>query len=257
MTTISHPSPFPIIELEEIDSTNLYLSQLCNNSDTGITEFTTIYSHFQTAGKGQRGNRWESEKNKNLLFSLVLYPLFLEAKQQFILSQIISLSIKEVLDKWADDISIKWPNDIYYRDKKICGILIENDLKGRYIGQSICGIGLNINQERFYSDAPNPISLTRITGKSHNCQEILNSILQRIYDYYHRLSTGDFDLISQKIQSSYNNSLFRRNGFHAYEDKQGKFMAKLLYVENDGRFLLEDEKGQKRSYLFKEVQYIL
>lgn len=255
-TTPSQPS-FPVIELQEIDSTNRYLSQLCNESAHHVAEFTTVYSHFQTAGKGQRGNHWESEKNKNLLFSLVLYPLFLEAKQQFILSQIISLSIKEVLDKWTKHITIKWPNDIYYRDRKICGILIENDLTGCHIGQSICGIGLNINQAQFYSDAPNPVSLTQITGKEHNCQEILNLILQRIHDYYRCLSTADFNVVSKEIQSNYHSALFRKNGFHTYEDKQGTFMAQLVNVENDGRFVLEDEHGQKRSYLFKEVQYIL
>lgn len=257
MTTIPNQTSFPVIELQEIDSTNLYLSQLCNESTHNVAEFTTVYSHFQTAGKGQRGNHWESEKDKNLLFSFVLYPLFLEAKQQFILSQIISLSIKEVLDKWTNHITIKWPNDIYYRDRKICGILIENDLKGCYIGQSICGIGLNINQKQFYSDAPNPVSLKQITGQDHNCQEILNLILQRIHDYYYRLSTADFNVFSKDIQNRYHCALFRKNGFHAYEDQEGIFKAQLVGVENDGRFLLQDEQGQKRSYLFKEVQYIL
>ena len=163
--------PYPLIVLDETDSTNRYISQLCNNPQKAVAELTTVSAEFQTAGKGQRGNSWEAEKEKNLLFSFVLYPTFLEARCQFILSQIISLSIKEELDRWSDEITIKWPNDIYWRDKKICGILIENDLSGHFIGRCISGVGININQKEFHSDAPNPVSLKQITGKEHNRHE--------------------------------------------------------------------------------------
>ena len=132
--------PYPLIALDETDSTNRYISQLCNELQESVAELTTVTAEFQTAGKGQRGNTWEAERGKNLLFSFVLYPTFLEARRQFILSQIVSLSIKEELDRWSDEITIKWPNDIYWRDKKICGILIENDLSGHFIGRSISGI---------------------------------------------------------------------------------------------------------------------
>ena len=117
--------PYPLIALDETDSTNRYISQLCNELQESVAELTTVTAEFQTAGKGQRGNTWEAERGKNLLFSFVLYPTFLEARRQFILSQIVSLSIKEELDRWSDEITIKWPNDIYWRDKKICGILID------------------------------------------------------------------------------------------------------------------------------------
>lgn len=116
--------PYPLIALDETDSTNRYISQLCNELQESVAELTTVTAEFQTAGKGQRGNTWEAERGKNLLFSFVLYPTFLEARRQFILSQIVSLSIKEELDRWSDEITIKWPNDIYWRDKKICGILM-------------------------------------------------------------------------------------------------------------------------------------
>jgi len=149
--------PTPLIELEETDSTINFLGELYTKKQKVLEEFTTVTSEFQTSGKGQRGNSWEAEKGKNLLFSFILYPSFLEVKQQFLLSQLISLSIKEELDKWTKDISIKWPNDIYWKNRKICGILIENDIEGHTFSRCIAGIGLNINQEKFESNAPNPV----------------------------------------------------------------------------------------------------
>ncbi|WP_294618760.1 biotin--[acetyl-CoA-carboxylase] ligase [uncultured Bacteroides sp.] len=249
--------PYPLIALDETDSTNQYISRLCYDRQAPLTELTTVTAEFQSAGKGQRGNSWEAEKGKNLLFSFVLYPTFLEARRQFILSQIVSLSIKEELDKWSDEITIKWPNDIYWRDRKICGILIENDLTGHFIGRSISGIGININQNIFRSDAPNPVSLTQITHREHNRYEILASILKRIQIYYNGLQTEERDSYSAEIAARYARSLFRRRGFHPYEDADGRFSARLLRVEQDGRFVLEDENGKEREYLFKEVQYIV
>ena len=137
--------PVPLIHLEETDSTNKYLNELCNKQC--VEELTTITADFQTSGRGQRGNSWESEAGQNLMFSFVLYPTFLKARRQFLLSQIISLAIKEELERYVSNISIKWPNDIYWKDKKICGMLIENDLTGVHISRSITGIGINVNQE--------------------------------------------------------------------------------------------------------------
>ena len=229
--------PFPLVALDETASTNQYLSQLCNQLQESVAELTTVTAEFQTAGKGQRGNTWEAEEGKNLLFSFVLYPSFLEARRQFILSQIVSLAIKEELSRWSDEITIKWPNDIYWKDKKICGILIENDLSGHHIRRSIAGIG--------------------ITGKEHDRYEILAHILRRVQIYYNSLQMEDFAVYSDEISTRYARSLFRRRGLHPYEDANGKFLARLLRVEQDGRFVLEDEGGSEREYLFKEVQYIL
>lgn len=249
--------PYPLIALQETDSTNRYLSQLCNEQKAGVADLTTVCAEYQSAGKGQRGNSWEGEAGKNLLFSFVLHPTFLEAQRQFILSQIISLSIKEALSRWSEEISIKWPNDIYWQDKKICGILIENELTGSCIGRCIAGVGININQETFRSDAPNPVSLKQITGKEHNRHEILADILKRVAVYYNSLRMEDPAAYAEEISIRYARSLFRRRGFHPYEDANGKFSARLLRVEQDGRFVLEDEAGKEREYLFKEVQYII
>lgn len=247
--------PYPLMTLEQTESTSQYLTQLCNNDQESVVEFTTVTAEFQTAGKGQHGNSWESEEGKNLLFSLVLYPTFLEARRQFVLSQVVSLAIKEELSRWSNEITIKWPNDIYWQDRKICGILIENDLCGHTISRSISGIGININQEVFRSDAPNPVSLKQITGKEHDRQEILANVLRRIQIYYNGLQLEDFDTYSDEIATRYARSLYRRRGYHPYEDAGGRFLARLLRVEQDGRFVLEDESGKEREYLFKEVQF--
>ena len=131
MTPSPERFPVPLIHISETNSTNNYLQTLCARQK--IEELTTVVADFQTSGRGQRGNSWESEPLKNLLFSFVLFPDFLEACCQFLISQIISLAIKEELSTYTEDISIKWPNDIYWKEKKICGILIENDLMGRNI----------------------------------------------------------------------------------------------------------------------------
>ena len=244
--------PVPLVHINETNSTNNYLQTLCARQQT--EEFTTVVADFQTSGRGQRGNSWEAEPDKNLLFSFVIFPVFLEAKQQFLISQIVSLAIKEELDTYTTDISIKWPNDIYWKDKKICGMLIENDLTGTHISRSIAGIGININQEAFTSPAPNPVSLKQITGQSYSPEQILASIMRRIKDYYALLQTEN-ESVNSLIADRYTGSLFRKDGFHRYTDANGKFLARLLRVEPDGRLILEDQIGTERTYLFKEVQY--
>ena len=147
----------PIERIKETTSTNTYLAQLCKENKA--KEYHTVIAEHQTAGRGQRGNTWESEAGKNLTFSTVLYPTALEVKNQFYLSMIASFSVIYALENYTDGFSIKWPNDIYWKNKKIGGILIENELEGGYIVQSIIGIGLNINQKELHSSAPHPDSL--------------------------------------------------------------------------------------------------
>ena len=243
--------PVPLVHISETNSTNNYLQTLC--AQEKVEEFTTVVADFQTSGRGQRGNSWESEPHKNLLFSFVLLPEFLEARRQFLISQIISLAIKEELDTYTNDISIKWPNDIYWKEKKICGILIENDLMGRNISQSIAGIGININQEEFHSPAPNPVSLYQITGKQYDIFEVLKNIMLRIQSFYCQLKKND----TLSIVAHYEKSLFRKEGMHRYKDTNGEFLARIVCVEPEGRLILEDEMQAKRRYMFKEVEYLL
>ena len=246
--------PVPLIHINETNSTNNYLQSLC--SEQKVEELTVVVADFQTSGRGQRGNSWESDPGKNLLFSTVIFPEFLEARRQFLISQVISLAIKEELDTYTTDISIKWPNDIYWKEKKICGMLIENDLMGRNISQSIVGIGININQEEFHSSAPNPVSLRQITKKETDRMEVLNSVLEHIIDLYSRIENRETDIIT-KIQEYYLKAQYRKEGYHPYCDAKGEFTAKLIRVEPDGHLILKDKNGSLRKYAFKEVKYLL
>ena len=245
---MNYPGP---IFLEETASTNSYLQTLCDRERQD--DLTCVYTTYQSAGRGQRGNSWESERGKNLLFSFVVYPNFLEARRQFILSQITALALKETLSQYADGIRIKWPNDIYWNDRKLCGTLIENDLTGCRLGRSVSGTGVNLNQERFLSDAPNPVSLRQITGKSYNPETILHQILERVTDHYTRLKAEH----AGRIASLYKENLYRKHGLHPYKDSNGPFNAYIKDIEPDGKLVLEDETGNMRKYLFKEVEYIL
>ena len=139
-----------------------------------------VVADNQTEGRGCGTNRWESERGQNLLFSLMIHPENLPANQQFQISMAISLAIIDALGQMVGDLSIKWPNDIYWRNGKLAGILIENTLKGNLIKDSIIGVGLNVNQRKFHSDAPNPVSLWQITGQETNREQLLKDILQRL-----------------------------------------------------------------------------
>lgn len=254
MTPEATTFPFKLICLDETDSTNNYLSALCDKEE--VAEFTTVCANFQTAGKGQRGNSWESEAGKNLLFSFVVYPHFVKARDQFVLSEIISLSVKEALDCRIADVSVKWPNDIYWKDKKICGMLIENVLGDGGVARCIAGIGLNINQRAFFSDAPNPVSLAQIMGMEVDMQAVLTDIMLFSSQYYESLKLHT-EAFTSHLTERYNQSLYRREGIYPFRDAQGTFEASILRVAPDGRLFLLDTEGKERSYLFKEVQFII
>ena len=241
-------------KLREIDSTNNYLAALCK--DGKAKEFYTVVAEKQTAGKGQRGNSWESEDGKNLTFSTVVYPTALKARDQFSISMITSLSMLCVLNEYAEGFSIKWPNDIYWNDKKIAGILIENELEGDYVTQSIIGIGLNVNQEKFLSDAPNPVSMRQILGSIISRKEVIEKILYCLTLSYNRLEV-DFEQMVKETCFVYQQVLYRNKGFHTYRDAKGLFKAEIDQVEPDGHLRLRDEQHQIRRYTFKEVSFIL
>lgn len=241
----------PIIHIQATPSTNSYLRQLL--SEEKLEEGTIVITNHQTAGRGQRGNTWESEKGKNLTFSMVLHPSFIPIHEQFILSQIVSLAIKTVLDEYKMGITIKWPNDIYWQEKKICGILIENALSEDRIENCIIGIGLNINQKQFNSDAPNPISLTHITKKNQELEPILIAIQNHILSYYQKIKEGN----RISIIEEYKQSLFRKEGFHLYSDGERTFEAQIIDIELSGHLILRTKDKKDLKFAFKEVKYIL
>ncbi|MCD8293358.1 MAG: biotin--[acetyl-CoA-carboxylase] ligase [Prevotellaceae bacterium] len=255
MTPLDTTFSYPLVALEQTTSTNAYLQHLCGTPAAQPAEYTTVTARYQTAGKGQRGNSWEAEAGKNLLFSFLLYPRFMEARAQFALSQIVCLAVQQELSTHIAGVTVKWPNDIYCGERKIGGMLIENELQGHHIDRSVVGIGLNVNQTRFLSDAPNPVSLWQLTGRVYDCRALLAGIMRRVAARYEALRGGTLTVAG--LSTLYARVLFRREGFHPYKDAAGLFQARLSQVEPDGRLVLQDTAGKLRSYLFKEVQHVL
>ena len=205
-----------------------------------------VWADYQTAGRGQGTNRWESERGQNLLFSILLHPETIPANGQFHISMAISLAICEALGQHIGDLSIKWPNDIYWRNGKIGGILIEHRLQGSHLKDSIIGVGLNVNQRQFYSDAPNPVSLWQICEHETDRGQLLQDVLHSFERY-----------LAQDVKTQYLSMLYRRKGFHPYADKDGVFMAELAGIEGSGHLLLRDDMGKMRRYAFKEVTFVM
>jgi BirA family transcriptional regulator, biotin operon repressor / biotin---[acetyl-CoA-carboxylase] ligase len=239
-----------IIVLNEVESTNNYANRLIlSNAEEG----TVVLAQFQSKGRGQGGNWWESEAGKNLLATVILYPRFLNAGNQFILSKIVSLSLVEFLEKITDNVSIKWPNDIYVGNKKIAGILIENSISGSNLFSSVLGIGLNLNQEKFLSDAPNPVSLKQITGKEYNIEIVVSEILESILKWYKKIESGNFS----EIDSVYFSQLFRWREWEKYSKDGNIFEAKIVGIGEFGQLQLEKRDGTVEEFMFKEVEFII
>lgn len=243
-----------IIYVDEADSTNSVLAKSAAKFEHG----TAIAAHAQTAGRGQRGNNWEAEPWKNLTFSLLLKPVSITASHQFELSQTVSLSIVKVLRSQlnTDEVYIKWPNDIYYRDQKICGILIENVLQGARIVQSIVGIGLNVNQRVFCSDAPNPVSMINITDQTFDLDTLLEYLVTQI--------VADFDHYEEKLNPTqlaarYRFMLWRGEGYWPYRDNitGEQFEARIAAIAPTGHLTLATRDGAFHTYAFKEVSPVL
>lgn len=240
-----------IINLEIIDSTNNYAIKKLRENLT--IDGTIIVAKEQHSGRGQVKNIWESAPNQNLTLSLILFPEFLPVKYQFLLSKIITLSICEMLDEFVESVSIKWPNDIYVKDKKIAGILIENAIMGSKIKHSIIGIGLNINQKKFKSDAPNPVSLYQITNMKFRVEEILEKLISHLNNWYNQL----LNLKLKEIDIAFYNRMYRLNKWHFYKEENKKFKGKIIGVNPIGQLIIEKENGEKKTYHFKEVEFIL
>ena len=241
------------ITVSQTASTTTYLSRWAATLPGG----TVIYTPCQTAGRGQKGNSWESEDGKNLTFSLLLKRPPVKAREQFYLSEASALAVVEALTALAGEgFTVKWPNDVYWQDKKICGMLLENSLDGSDIATCIVGIGLNVNQERFVSDAPNPVSLFNITGQEHDLESLLKRVCSRIEQL---VNTLDDATAREQLHRQYMAALYRNNGQqHLWEDAAGhRFMASVAGIAPDGTLTLQHEDGTRHDYLFKEVKHII
>ncbi|HBE42358.1 MAG TPA: biotin--[acetyl-CoA-carboxylase] ligase [Bacteroidales bacterium] len=239
-----------ILYYDSLNSTNTTASLMLREKE--LPEGTVIRTDFQTAGKGQHGNRWESERGKNLLLSIILYPSSVSPDEQFLISMIISLGICDFLRRYLDGITIKWPNDIYIKNHKIAGILTENSIIGQYIESSVAGIGININQEQFSNDIPNPVSVKIITGKDQDIWLCLQQLLNFLDNRYKQLLYGDRDL----IRNEYFLNLYRAGEWHTYKSEGVIFRGKITGVSTSGILTIEQEGKSRREFSFKEVDYI-
>lgn len=250
----------------------MYIKQTYSTSTLLREQYTedlphlyTIRTDFQTAGRGQAGNSWESEEGKNLLFSALLRYNDIRATEQWRLSMLVAVALWDVLAKYLPQkpLTIKWPNDIYFGDKKLVGILIENSLSGQYIGYSIVGIGLNINQTEWRSNAPNPISMKEITGKEYDAETLMNEWIHAMA-YWETQST-------EAIHTAYLQHLYRREGWHTYVEREvnlvptaiarsgieGAFMAEIAGITPQGELILRTENNEEKTYHFKQIRFVI
>jgi len=240
-----------IVFLSSAESTNTTASELVRSGKA--REGMVISAGFQSAGKGQQGNRWESEDGKNLLFSIILFPNMVDAADQFILSEFISLGIIDYLQTIINGCKIKWPNDIYAGNDKIAGILIENSIAGNTINSTVAGIGLNINQEVFPGRIPNPVSLKMITGIEYDTRLCLEGLLKCLDMRYKGLITGD----RNQIRDDYSGSLYRLGEWHDYRTAGGVFRGRISSVGEPGYLRVENKAGKTEEFTFKEIEFII
>ena len=240
---------FEVIHIDETDSTNRWLRSFVSKEYRREGDVSlVVMADYQTAGKGCGTNQWESERGKNLTFSMLIHPEEIPANEQFRITQVASVAMCETLKQYGcKEVSIKWPNDIYVGDKKICGMLIENRLQGNMMKDCIIGIGLNVNQREFLSDAPNPVSLYQLLGHETDREALLKVYLDAFDCAYNNKTTC----------STYKEMLYRRGKDSLYKDKTYSFNAMLTDVLSDGRLLLVDQQGRERLYAFKEVEFCL
>ncbi len=239
-----------IHRLDETLSTNMYASLLLQQKN--VAEGTIVIAENQTAGRGYSGDVWQSEPGKNLLASIIYKPHFIKAKNQFFLNQAVSLGVYDALKIFTEkDLKLKWPNDIYFKEKKLCGMLIENSVSGNWLQHSIIGIGVNVNQTEFPDAIGNPVSLKAITKKEYFIEGVLEKIAEQVEVRYLQLRRNEI----QQLQRDYMAALYRLEEEHLYKTSEGKIKAKIVGLNPEGKLLLETETGWS-AYGFKEVEFL-
>lgn len=243
------------IYLSTIHSTNSYAIELLK--ETKPPEGTLIYTFEQLNGRGQRGNTWHGEPTKNGAFSYIFYPSFLQADEQFLLTQVTSLAVADLMaellqstDK-MQEIRIKWPNDIYVGNQKIAGILIENSLRDKNIQHAVIGIGININQTSF-SNQFNATSLALITKKELDLKGVMNRLCDFMEARYLQLKTNKQAILN----NAYLERLYRLNEWHWYQTGESCFEGKIKGVSSIGKLEVELRSGEQVSFNLKEIQFL-
>lgn len=238
-----------IICLESADSTNSWLAQ----HEDELPSTSLVYCKTQTAGRGQRGNSWESEPGKNITASIIFHPEKFPAIKQFMISEIIALTIVDFLNELGVKASVKWPNDIYVGNGKICGILVEHVVTGCLISRTIAGFGININQTIFQSDAPNPVSLSMLTGLEYDIEKLIHNLTLKLEKNLQGLD-------EEQLHERFLELLWRKDGYyHKFFDRKNNEPIEALIdtVERTGILNLKTRQGEKREYSFKEVEFII
>lgn len=236
--------------IEEAESTNSLLKSAMGN----IEPMTMLLARSQTAGRGQRGNSWEAEPGKNLTLSFYFNPKTVKPAEQFVVSEAVALAVVDFLRLKGIEAMIKWPNDIYTGNRKICGILIENAVMGDKLAWSIAGVGLNVNQTEFRSGAPNPVSMKMITGREYplpDCARLLGECMERRLE---QISSP------AGLHRDYIDLLWWRDGeLHPFHDTSTgeDFFAEIIDIEPSGHLILKGSDSRSRRYAFKEVSFLL
>lgn len=241
-----------IIHLEEVDSTNAYIMREANHLEAPVM----VVAHTQTAGQGQRGNTWESAPGKNLTFSIFYRPMGLPPMAQFSMSEAVALGVVDLLGNHGIDAKVKWPNDIYIGDKKICGILIRHSIMSSYVAYSVIGVGIDVNQKKFLSDAPNPVSMTQITGKNYDLSQLEKEIAKIMESRLALIQTEESRLALHK---EFMKKLWRGDGkLYPFADTATgeSFNASIEDIAFHGPMTLRLADGTLRTYAFKEVSFL-
>ena len=222
--------------------------------DEKYREGDVVWADFQTAGRGQRGHVWHSHKGENLTFSVVLEPLFVAIAEQFSVSEVVALSLVDMLAEYGIEAKIKWTNDIYVGDKKLVGILIEHSLASTTLRRTIVGVGINVNQTEFDKAIPNPVSMAQLLGREVDAEGVLNCFIGHLQRNYESLRKG----AKAELHERYNNLLYRKNEWHTYAWPSGeRFSGAIRGTKPSGALAIEDENGKIKDYLFKEVEFVI
>lgn len=241
---------FHIKHFNEVGSTNSTSWEMIKSQEAA--EGTVILSGFQHQGKGQQGNSWHSEKDKNLLVSVILQPDFLDVEKHFYLSMVVSLAVHHTLSGMQMPAMIKWPNDLLVHEHKIGGLLIENALERNVITHSVVGIGMNVNQQQFPPELSSATSISNELGREVDLSQILDELLENMARYYQKLKLQLFP----ELDRLYRDALFGYHEWHLYRDKQGDFKGSVVDIKPDGQLGIVNESGEKRYYYFKEVEWL-
>lgn len=239
-----------VIIIREVDSTNNYANALLDREKPA--EGTIVLTFRQMKGRGYASNVWKSEPEQNLTFSLILYPDFLPAARQFLLSQLISVGIARFLHTETGGVSIKWPNDILIGNRKAAGILVENRIQGEFLQSSVIGIGLNLNQQQFPDDLPRAVSLGMVTGKFHPPVLTLKMIADEIFMLYNLLKTSGSEL----IHTQYLDHLYRYGEISRFRSQGEVFEAKISGIDEYGQLVLKQSNGISTAWPFKTIELI-